>query len=139
MPPAMPGARGAIAAYARVDVETGVTAADPHKLILMLFDGALLCIASARQHMSSPDRTAEKGENISRAIDIISNGLKASLNQDAGGDLAVRLAALYDYMAQRLLYANLKNSVAALDEVHGLLAEIKDAWKQIGDKAPAAA
>lgn len=139
MPPALPGARGAIAAYAKVEVETGVTAADPHKLILMLFDGALMCIASAKQHMSSPDHTAEKGEKISKAIDIISNGLKASLNQEVGGELAVRLASLYDYMAQRLLYANLKNSPAALDEVHRLLAEIKEAWQQIGDKVPAAA
>lgn len=122
--------RSAIAAYNSVGVETGVATADPHELIVMLFDGALLCIASARQHMSSGS-IAAKGESISRAINIVANGLKASLNLEVGGELALRLAALYDYMCDRLLYANLKNDAAALDEVHGLLEDLKGAWEQI--------
>ena len=49
----------------------------------------------------------------------------------AGGDLAERLAALYEYMNQRLLFANLKNNVAALDEVGELLASLREAWAEI--------
>ena len=126
------------AAYAKAGIETGVETADPHKLILMLFEGALLAVASASLHMKRNENAADvarKGEAISKAINIITNGLKASLDQSAGGELSARLAALYDYMATRLLYANQHNQPAVLDEVSHLLAELKDAWAQIGGKA----
>ena len=123
--------RNPVAADARIGVETGVTAADPHRLILMLFDGAMLCVACARQHMEARE-IAAKGENVSKAIDIIANGLKASLDVQLGGELAERLAALYDYMCERLRFAHMKNNPAALDEVRSLLKELKGAWEQIG-------
>lgn len=125
------------AAYAKAGIETGVETADPHKLILMLFEGALLAVASASLHMqrnAGAEDLARKGEAISKAINIITNGLKASLDLTAGGDLAGRLAALYDYMSARLLYANLHDQPAVLDEVSHLLAELKGAWEQIGNK-----
>lgn len=117
-------------AYALVGVETGVMAASPHKLVLMLFDGAMLAVAMARQAMAT-NKISEKGEEISRAIDIISNGLKVSLDMQAGGELAARLGALYDYICSRLLQANLRNDAAALDEVDALLRELKTAWEEI--------
>ncbi|NTV09684.1 MAG: flagellar export chaperone FliS [Zoogloea sp.] len=126
------------AAYAKVGVETGVTTADPHKLILMLFDGALVAIRSAAISMQNKD-IAAKGQAISHAIEIIANGLKVSLDFEAGGDLAQRLAALYDYMATRLLHANMHNDRAALDEVAGLLGELKGAWEAIGNTEASAA
>lgn len=118
------------AAYAQVGIETGVMSADPHKLILMLFDGAKAALIAARAGIEQGN-IAEKGLSISKAIDIINNGLKASLDMTAGGDLAEKLAALYDYMCQRLLWANLKNDVATLDEISRLLAELHDAWASI--------
>ena len=78
-------------------------------------------------------RTAEKGQSISKAIDIITNGLRASLDPEAGGELPERLGALYDYMCLRLLHANLKNDAAALAEVAALLGEIKGAWEEIAN------
>lgn len=125
------------AAYNKVGIETGVESADPHKLVLMLFEGALLSVAAASVHMRRNEAhdIARKGEAISKAINIIANGLKASLDMDAGGDLAVKLAALYDYMCNRLLHANVHNQPAVLDEVSHLLAELKGAWEQIGGKA----
>lgn len=122
-------------AYTQVGVETGVATASPHKLILMLFDGAILSIATAAAAMDGKDIPA-KGQAVSKAIDIILNGLKASLDAKAGGELADRLAALYDYMGERLLHANLHNSRAALDEVSGLLHTLREAWEGI---APATA
>src|SRR5574343_1470858 len=113
--------------YAKVGVDAAVETADPHRLILMLFDGATVAISLARIHMEN-GQIADKGAAISKAIDLITNGLAASLDKEAGGELAERLAALYEYMAQRLLYANLKNSVAALDEVSELLTGLRDAW-----------
>lgn len=127
-----------MAAYKKVEIETGVESADPHKLILMLFEGALLAVASASLHMQRKEGSADvarKGEAISKAINIIENGLKASLDMSAGPDLASKLAALYDYMVARLLYANLHDQPAILDEISHLLAELKGAWEQIGGKA----
>lgn len=118
------------AAYAKVGIETGVIAADPHKLILMLFDGALLAISSASVQMRE-GQVPEKGKSISKAIEIIDGGLKASLDFETGGELASRLGALYDYLCARLLFANLRNNEAALREVAGLLQEIKGAWEEI--------
>ncbi|MBI5659690.1 MAG: flagellar export chaperone FliS [Nitrosomonadales bacterium] len=120
----------AIKTYANVGLESGVTASDPHKLILMLYQGALLAIASAKNQILRKE-TAVKGASITKAIAIIDEGLKASLDKNAGGDLAQNLSALYDYMSQRLLIANLKNDVVALDEVSRLLAELKGAWEAI--------
>lgn len=119
-------------AYARVGVETGVTAANPHQLILMLFDGALLAIAKADASMGQ-GAIIEKSQAISRATDIISSGLRASLDFSGSDDLATRLASLYDYMVLRLIHANVKNDARALHEVSGLLSEIRGAWEEISD------
>jgi flagellar protein FliS len=121
----------AISAYQRVGVETGVESADPHKLILMLFEGAQEALAKAKMHMHH-NEIAEKGQMISKAIMIIDHGLKASLDMDAGGDLAIKLQALYDYMTHRLLVANIQNNLEIVDEVNRLLSELHDAWKNIG-------
>lgn len=120
----------AINSYAKVEMDTNVASADPHKLILLLYQGALLAISSARNQMLRKD-VAGKGKSISHAIMIIDEGLKSSLDMNAGGELAQNLSDLYEYMNQRLLYANLKNDVAALNEVSGLLFELKGAWEQI--------
>ena len=117
-------------AYANVGLETGVEAADPHKLVLMLYDGALFALNDARVHMNN-HAIAAKGQALSKAIQIISSGLKASLDMKAGGELGVRLGALYDYMCDRLLRANLHNRVEIIDEVSKLLGELRDAWAQI--------
>jgi flagellar protein FliS len=117
-------------AYSKVGLETGVDIANPHRLILMLFDGAILTLASARQAMKDK-QIAEKGKLISTAIGIISGGLQASVDEQAGGELSMRLIALYDYMCQRLLFANLHNDLAAIEEVSGLLGEIRSAWQEI--------
>lgn len=119
-------------AYARVGLETSMHEANPHKLILMLFDGAIFSLASASNHMRTSN-VAEKGLAISKAIDIITNGLQASLDFEAGGELAERLGALYEYMTNRLLHANLKNDAAALKEVSGLLSELRGAWEEIAN------
>ena len=119
-------------AYAKVGLETGVAAASPHKLVVMLYDGAMVALLSAINHMKSAN-IAGKGAAISKAITIIDNGLRASLDKSAGGEIAQNLDALYDYMGRRLLHANLKNDLAAVEEVHGLLSELREAWVQIGD------
>ncbi|HEX8601053.1 MAG TPA: flagellar export chaperone FliS [Pseudoduganella sp.] len=119
-------------AYAKVGLETGIAAATPHKLVAMLYDGAILALINATTHMKSGNIEA-KGKSISHAIQIIDNGLKASLDKEVGGDIARNLDALYEYMSSRLLTANLQNQVEILDEVRGLLTDLRDTWNQIGD------
>lgn len=126
-------------AYATVGVETGVAAASPHKLVVMLFEGAMAAIASAIQHMQTGD-IAAKGQAISKAIMIIDNGLRASLDKNVGGEVALNLDALYEYMSNRLLLANLKNQQSVLEEVYQLIKGLKDAWEAIGGQnGPSAA
>jgi flagellar protein FliS len=119
-----------IASYAQVDLNTSVEGADPHRLILLLFEGAAAALNTAKFCMNDQNIPA-KGEAISKAINIITNGLQASLDVEAGGDLAERMAALYEYMVARLLWANLKNDQVALEEVRGLLEELHGAWREI--------
>lgn len=124
-----PQARGANA-YAKVGIETGVIAASPHKLIVMLFDGAIVAISNAIQYLNADD-VAAKGQAISKAIAIIENGLRASLDKKAGGEIASSLDALYEYMTNRLLLANINNQVEMLVEVQNLLRDLKASWEAI--------
>ena len=119
-------------AYENVGLETEVQSASPHKLILLLFEGAKQAILIAKAGIEQND-IPKKGSAISKAIGIILNGLRASLNLEEGGKLSEDLWALYDYMGRRLLHANLHNDMAALDEVLGLLNEIHSAWIEIGN------
>lgn len=117
-------------AYSKIGLETGVTSADPHKLIMMLFDGAMLALTDAKRSMEEK-RIPDKCKQIDQALNIIDSGLRASLDTQAGGELAERLDALYGYMSHRLVVANLKNDPAILQEVAGLLNEIRTAWAEI--------
>ncbi|EXI73990.1 MAG TPA: flagellar export chaperone FliS [Candidatus Accumulibacter phosphatis] len=123
-------ARNAISAYRKVGVDAAIEVADPHRLILLLFAGAQAALGNARVAMQQ-QQIAAKGEAISKAIDIIGNGLKVSLDLEKGGEIAERLDALYDYLVLRLLRANLDNDLPALEEVASLLEEIHGAWREI--------
>ncbi|WP_281718071.1 flagellar export chaperone FliS [Pandoraea apista] len=126
-------------AYRKVGLETGVVAASPHQLIVMLFDGAKAALTKARIHFEA-GHIAERGQAISKAIDII-GGLRDGLNMEVGGELSRNLRDLYDYMGRRLLEANLENDVAKVQEVDTLLETIASAWRAIapstGTGAPA--
>lgn len=112
--------------YGSVAVHAGIEAATPHRLIQMLMEGALEKIAVAKGHMVQ-GHIAEKGEQISWAISII-EGLRASLDKESGGEIAANLNDLYEYMNARLVDANLRNDVQLLDEVAGLLRQVKSGW-----------
>ncbi|CAH3541488.1 MULTISPECIES: flagellar export chaperone FliS [Enterobacter] len=123
--------KSGIQAYAQVGVESAVLSASPHQLVVLLFDGALSAMKKAIILIEQGDIPG-KGQAISKAINIISNGLQSGLNHEIGGDLAANLDSLYDYMTRRLLQANLHNDINAINEVVELLNNIADAWKEIG-------
>lgn len=130
-------ARTALNSYAKVGMESGIIGSDPHKLISMLFQGGLLAIANARNGILRKD-IAAKGAAISQAMLIISEGLRASLDKNIGGELATNLDALYGYMCVRLAHANRHNDMEALEEVARLLNELKGAWDSIRQQAATA-
>jgi flagellar protein FliS len=123
-------------AYTKIGVETGVIAASPHKLIVMLFDGAITAIGNAVQQMQKGE-IAAKGKSISHAISIIDNGLRASLDKRVGGEIALNLDALYEYMSRQLLLGNLNKDEEKLLEVQTLLRDLKQTWEAIEPAAQA--
>ncbi len=124
--------------YAQLGLETGVVAASPNKLVVMLYEGAISACRNAITHMANQD-IQRKGEMISKATLIIESGLRLSLDKKAGGEIAQSLDALYGYMTQRLTMANIHNDAALIEEVISLLSELKGAWEAIENQKPSAA
>jgi flagellar protein FliS len=120
--------------YAQVGVETGLMDASPHSLILMLLEGAIISTNIAKMQLENHN-IPEKCAAISKALAIIDEGLRASLDKKAGEEIAENLDSLYEYMGNRLVMANLHNQTEPLDEVVRLLTEIKEAWEQIKPKS----
>jgi len=124
----MYGAKGT-QAYAKIEVESAVMSASQQQLIIMLFDGALSALVRARLFLRDGNIPA-KGQALSKAINIIENGLKLGLDEESGDVLTQNLIGLYAYMVRRLLQANVRNDVSAIEEVENLLRNIADGWKE---------
>lgn len=114
------------ASYRNLSIETGVGEARPHRLIEMLFDGAIESVMRARIAMTRHD-VATRTRAIGRALRIVDEGLKASLNP-AGGELAANLRELYGYITVRLTQANCDSDDAILGEVESLLMTLREGW-----------
>jgi flagellar protein FliS len=118
-----------LASYGEVSVQAGTAYADSVQLIQMLFDGLIDSLTAAEGQIERKEIQA-KGESLSRAMRIVL-GLQGSLDLEKGGEIAANLADLYDYCTRRLMHANLKNDVEAVQEVKRLISEIRDAWSQV--------
>ena len=123
-------ARKGVNMYAQMGLETGVLAASPNKLIIMLYDGAISACRSAIVYMQQQD-IQKKSDMIAKAIMILESGLRMSLDKKVGGEIANSLDALYMYMSNRLTIANIRNQPEIITEVIQLLAELKSAWEAI--------
>jgi len=119
----------AINAYAQVSLETAVATASPHKLVLMLYDGAIDSIRSAKMYLQQ-QHMGGKASRISKALAIIDE-LDATLNHEAGGEIAANLAALYEYMTHRLVMANVDNRMEDLEAVERILIDLRGGWAEI--------
>jgi len=124
----MYGAKGT-QAYAKIEVESAVMSANQQQLVIMLFDGALSALIRARLFLQDGNLQA-KGLALSKAINIIENGLKVGLDEESKDELTQNLIALYAYMVRRLLQANLRNDASAIEEVENLLRNISDGWRE---------
>lgn len=117
--------------YKNVGTQANLESATPHRLIQMLMGAALEKIHLAKGHMMRAE-TALKCSHVSWAISII-DGLQMSLNVESGNDIAENMDALYHYMKRRLMEANEIDSIEILEEVAGLIVEVKSAWDVVPD------
>lgn len=115
--------------YQSVNTRAQAADASPHRLIQMLMEGGLSRLAQARGALERGD-VPQKGELIGKAIGIV-GGLRAGLNLEQGGEVARNLDDLYEYMVGRLVQANVNNEAGPLEEVAGLLRNIKSGWDAI--------
>ena len=126
----MESMKSAVNAYETVQVDAAVLGASPHELIGKLLNRAMEAIADLKVQMQEGDIPG-KSQNIKIAVSIISDGLRNSLNMEAGGEIAANLDSLYEYMLRQLMSAHVDNNTDVLDEVVSLLGEIKSGWDGI--------
>jgi len=104
--------------------------ASPHRLTLMLYNGAIQFAGQAKVAIQQ-NNIVDTNTYIQKTQDIIYE-LISSLNMKEGGEIAQNLRQLYFYMINKLIDANIKKRVDFIEEVIGLLNELREAWDQIG-------
>lgn len=109
-------------------LEQRVLSADPLELVRLLYQAAIAAVGDARRALSAGE-IAARSRSISKACGIVLE-LNAALDHAQGGEISMRLAALYDYMLRRLLEANMQQSDLPLADVLGLLSTLSEAWRQ---------
>jgi flagellar protein FliS len=119
--------------YQSVNAQTSVVDVDRHKLIQLLFDGAIERLNMAKSRVNAKDFEG-KNRLINKSIEIIS-GLRSFLDLDAGQELAQNLFDLYVYCEHRLFEANVKNDLSIIDEVVSHLKTIQEGWAGIRQEA----
>ncbi|EKS7421880.1 flagellar export chaperone FliS [Enterobacter ludwigii] len=117
-------------AYTAVSLDSQIAGATPHQLIVLLYDGAINAMRRAEIYFQSGN-IARRGEMISRAINIIDNGLRAGLDHEKGGQIAAELESLYEYISRTLLEANLNKSGETLPHLISLMTEMQETWQAI--------
>jgi flagellar secretion chaperone FliS len=122
--------------YRQTGVQTGMEAASPHRLVVMLFDGLMEAISQAQGAIGT-DNVELKCRAIGRALRIVDEGLKGALDLQQGGSLAADLSDLYGFVIQRLTEANLHSNTAALEDCKRVIEPLREAWIAIGPQAEA--
>ena len=106
-----------------------VMAADPVRLVAMLYDKAVASLKAAVQAIHK-DEIEVRWKNSHRAREII-NHLFMTLDLEKGGEIASNLEALYAYMLQRLLDVDVKNDARAAEDVIELLEPLRASWSEL--------
>lgn len=120
-------------AYQKTSTQSGVIDANPHRLIQMLMEGALEKMSKAKGFIERKQYD-KKSHHISWAIKII-NGLRDSLNSDAGGEISENLDNLYEFSIHKLITANQSNNIEDVESAIMVMKNIKEGWDGIEQDA----
>lgn len=120
--------------YAQVGLESEVLSARPEQLINLLFRGARTAVKKARLHLLN-NEIAARGAMISKAVNIVDNGLKAAVNKEAGGVVSEHLISSYELIIYHLLQANLQSDDTHLQTAETMLKNLHEAWNEAVDLA----
>ena len=112
--------------------ETSIQSASREKILLMLYEGAIKFVKLAIQAIEK-NNVKDKCENIGRAYDIVLE-LNNTLDHKIGGDVALRLEQLYQFMIEQLIKANAENDIESLKTVQKLLETLYQGWVQAVQK-----
>ena len=115
--------------YTKVYQKAAVSTLDQKKMIVLLYDGAIKFLSIAANKMNAGD-AYEAHTNLIRGKSIVAE-LLASLDLNAGGEIALNLQRLYAYMFNTLIDANLQRDVSRVKEVIELLKQLREAWKVV--------
>ncbi|ART84051.1 flagellar export chaperone FliS [Oceanisphaera profunda] len=121
--------RGSLKAYRSVAIDSQRDIASPYRVVQMLLAGALERLAKARTAIEQ-EKFSQRGELIGKTIAIVQQ-LQASLDLEAGGEVAANLESLYDFMVREMMLANSESNSERLEGVSRLLREIKESWDAI--------
>jgi flagellar protein FliS len=116
--------------------EVAVKTANPLQLVVMLYDAAIFSLQQAQKHIRNKDIEG-RSQSLNRSISIISE-LQSCLNLKEGGEIASSLDRLYDYMKRSIFKANIDQSLQPVQEIEGLLENLRSAWKELVEKSPCA-
>lgn len=122
--------------YADNYVSTAVTEATPHKLVGMLYDGALKNLKLAKVFVEQ-NQLEKKSRHINKALSII-NSLKSGVDLEVGGEIAGNLFDLYDYCYRRTFEASTKNNVDMISEVIDLISGLNESWNMMPENIKSA-
>ena len=118
-------------AYSNTAVESAVSEASPHKLVEMLYDGAIKNLNLGKIFLEQKN-FEKKALHLNKALSIIA-ALQAGVDYEKGGEVAANLGGLYDYCYRTVFQASTRNDVVKIDEVIDLIKPIAEAWKQMPD------
>lgn len=110
-----------------------VQTASPQELSLMLYNGCLKFIKLARKAFDEKNIEA-KNTNLTKAQAII-NQFRITLDMDV--ELSKDLDALYVFIHEQLVKANIQNNLEALQVAEDMVLELRDTWKQMMKQATA--
>jgi flagellar secretion chaperone FliS len=106
-----------------------VSTSSQGRLIIMMYEGAIKFASMAIQSIEKGD-TVRQGEYINKTHDII-NELSLALDMKKGGEVALRLESLYQYMLSQLTVANINSDQKILETIIKILGPLSEAWEQM--------
>jgi flagellar protein FliS len=112
--------------YADYQRETSVAIASPMELVALSYERLLELLRVGEERMRAGQDSAE---TLTKALQLITDGLQSCLDRDKGGEVAGNLNVLYQWACAEILRARLRSNPELLADVRRVLAPLADAWR----------